>query len=262
MTTVRPTVTQTVAIATCPIDATLEYWDEELEIWRPQAELTTTSAGQDEHPSLSTFTNTFITNWVSVNTGYWDISISLADAGTEYDGPDDPHTEVQMKVTFNDPYSDEALNTVSDEFTVIIKNKCTLNELSVTETHDVLLQYVGDSTSSAYRLQYTTLYDEPPTWPACLITHTLEFWDETKELWIDYDTATADYPFIASWDSSTGDFTLYTNDYITHDNFSILARVSAEDLYSEVEGKDKVSDQFTIELRDECHDIVILENGS
>jgi hypothetical protein len=57
-------------------------------------------------------------------------------------------------------------------------------------------------------------------------------------------------------------FTVYTNDFVRHDNATFIGRVTAEDLYSEVEDKNKITDQFTIELRDECHDIIILENGS
>ena len=37
--------------------------------------------------------------------------------------------------------------------------------------------------------------------------------------------------------------------------------MSAEDLYSEVDGKNKITDQFTVEVRDECHDIVLLQDG-
>jgi hypothetical protein len=95
-----------------------------------------------------------------------------------------------------------------------------------------------------------------------VITHTLEFYDYTTQLWVNYSTNTASYPFIASWTPANGQFTLYTNDFTNYDNTSFLARVTAEDLYSEVEDKDKVTDTFTIELRDECHDIVPLEDGS
>jgi hypothetical protein len=84
-----------------------------------------------------------------------------------------------MRLTFNDQYSDEAKNTVIDEFTVTIMDKCTLNELTLTEALGVLLQYVGDSTSSNYSLNFATKYTQPNTWPNCLITHTLEFWDVT-----------------------------------------------------------------------------------
>ena len=55
-----------------------------------------------------------------------------------------------MKITFSDPYSDEDLNSVYDTFLVIIKDKCTINELTMTESLGVLLQYTTDTVSSAY----------------------------------------------------------------------------------------------------------------
>ena len=173
----------------------------------------------------------------------------------EYDGPSTPHTVIKMRLTFTDSYSDEVENTVDDVFNVIIMDKCTLNELTKNEALGVLLQYVTDPVSTDnYKLNYTPTENEN-SWPNCVITHTLEFWDEPKQLWIDYTTATTDYPYIQTWDPATGIFNLYTNDYVAYDDFSIIARVTAEDLYSEVEDKDKVTDQFEIQLRDECHDI-------
>lgn len=47
-----------------------------------------------------------------------------------------------------------------------------------------------------------------------------------------------------------------TNDYSTYDNYTVTARLSAQDEYSDIEDKNIVYDQFTIEIRDECHDIV------
>ena len=61
-----------------------------------------------------------------------------------------------MRITFTDPYSDEPTNTVSDTFLVIIKNYCTINELSLNESLGVLLQYVTDARSNAYSLDFTT----------------------------------------------------------------------------------------------------------
>ena len=57
-----------------------------------------------------------------------------------------------MRLTFTDDYSDEVDNTVSDTFLVIIKNYCTINALSITESLGVLLQYVTDPISSGYTL--------------------------------------------------------------------------------------------------------------
>lgn len=177
---VRPVVDQVVPIATCPINAVLEFFDEKQLIWRDYSHLTSTSAGQLEHTSLATFTNTFITNFITTHatqTGWFDISLSKADALSEYDGQTSTHTEVLLRLTFTDQYSDELEKTVSDEFSVKIQDKCTLNELTLTEKLGDLLQYVSDPTSGDYFLNFSTLLTEPPTWPNCLITHTFEFWN-------------------------------------------------------------------------------------
>ena len=51
-------------------------------------------------------------SFISVNTGAFDIY--TVDTYDEYDGPDTPYTEIEMRLTFTDPYSDEEANTVSD----------------------------------------------------------------------------------------------------------------------------------------------------
>lgn len=155
-----------------------------------------------------------------------------------------------MRLTFTDDYSDEVDNTVSDTFLVIIKNYCTINALSISESLGVLLQYVTDPISSGYTLNMSA------TQPSCTLTYTLEFWDETDQIWYDYSTNTAKYPFV-TWDSATGELKLQTNDYTSYDNYSVQARITALDEYSEVDEplKSEVYDQFTVELRDECHDI-------
>lgn len=132
---------------------------------------------------------------------------------TEWDGPNGPHTEVLFRSTWEDPYSDEvttdsfAGSTVSDEYVVTIMDKCTINELTVTENLGVLLQYVDHSgnhpTSSAYSINFSAT-ELANTWPNCVITHTLEFYDYTTQLWVNYSTNTASYPFIASWNSANG----------------------------------------------------------
>ena len=155
-----------------------------------------------------------------------------------------------MRLTFTDPYSDEVENTVSDTFLVIIKNYCTINALSLTESLGVLLQYVTDPISSGYVLNMAA------TQSSCTLTYRLEFWDETAQLWEDYTSNSADYPFV-TWDSNTGELKLQTDDYTTYDNYTVLARIHAEDEYSEVEDplSNAIYDQFTIEIRDECYDI-------
>ena len=57
--------------------------------------------------------------------------------------------------------------------------------------------------------------------------------------------------------------TLQSDDYTNYDNFSVRARICAEDLYSEVEAPklQVICDQFTVEVRDECHDIVVRQDG-
>jgi len=272
----RPVVTKDEIVSKCPLACTLEYYDENTKLWRASGQLTTTAAGQDEHPSLSTFTTGIVNNWVSVNTGYWDISISEADALTQYDGPNGPHTDILYRTTWTDIYSDEVTtdsatgNTVTDEYVVTIMDKCTINELTRTNELGVLLQYVDHTSptsshpvSSAYSMTFTATQPDN-TWPNCLITHTLEFWDIPTQEWVVYSAMGngSVYPFIANWNSANGQFTIYTADFTNYDNTSFLVRVTAEDLYSDVEGKEKITDTFTIELRDECHDIVIYDNGS
>jgi hypothetical protein len=187
-------------VSKCPLTASLEYFDENVKLWRTYTSLNTANlAGQDEH-SFSTFTNSFVTNFVSVNTGYWDISISEANALNEWDGPNSPHTEVLFRSTWRDPYSDELTtynttgSTVSDEYVVTIMDKCTLNELTMTESLGVLLQYVDHTSpssnhveSSAYSINFSATLSAT-VWPNCVITHTLEFYDYTTQLWVDYAT--------------------------------------------------------------------------
>ena len=43
---------------------------------------------------------------------------------------------IEMRLVFEDPSSDEEDNIVYDEFTVTLKNKCTINELTLTESLD------------------------------------------------------------------------------------------------------------------------------
>jgi hypothetical protein len=143
---VTPVVDQTVLIATCPLTAILEFWDEREFIWRPHTDLTV-EAGQDELDQTA-YTTSFVQSFVTANTGV--LTVYTDDAADEYDPIGKPHTEVKMRITFTDPYSDEELKTVSDTFWVIIKNKCTINELTLTEGLGVLLQYVTDATSSGY----------------------------------------------------------------------------------------------------------------
>ena len=247
---VTPVVAQTVSISTCPLTATLEYWDEKDRIWRPHADLTTV-AGQEEY-SGSAYTTSFVQSFITADTGV--LTIYTDDSSIEYDPPDEPHTEVTMRITFTDPYSGEATNTVSDTFLVIIKNYCTINQLTLTESLGVLLQYVTDTQSSAYQLSFSATQSQ------CVITYTLFFWVETTQMWTEWSAGA--FPF-AGWTSSTGELTLQTNDYTNYDNFSIIARIYAEDLYSEVEEPlfDEIYDQFTIEVRDECHDIGLAEDG-
>ena len=108
---VLATVDQTVSISTCPLDVVLEYWDEKDRIWRDYTELTS-DHGQEEHTTFTAFTSTFVDSFVSVDTGAFDIYTE--DTSDEYDGPDTPYTEIEMRLTFTDPYSDEETNTVSD----------------------------------------------------------------------------------------------------------------------------------------------------
>ena len=228
---VTPVVAQTVDIATCPLTASLDYWDEKDRIWRPHTDLTTV-AGQEEY-SGSAYTTSFVQSFVTANTGV--LTIYTQDLSVEYDPPDSPHTEVTMRITFTDPYSDELSNTVSDTFLVIIKNYCSINELTLTESLGVLLQYVTDARSNAYSLDFTA------SQPQCLITYSLFFWVESTQLWTEWSALA--FPF-AGWTPSTGELTLQTDDYTNYDNFSIVARIYAEDLYSEVEEPmfDKVYD--------------------
>ena len=104
-----------------------------------------------------------------------------------------------MRITFEDIYSDEANSTVSDTFLVIIKNYCTINELTLTESLGVLLQYVTDTRSSAYQLNFSR------SQPQCVITYTLFFWVEATQLWTEWSSSA--FPF-AGWTPSTGQLTL------------------------------------------------------
>ena len=106
-----------------------------------------------------------------------------------------------MRLTFTDDYSDESDNTVTDTFNVIITNYCTINELTLTESLGVLLQYVTDTISSGYTLNMAA------TQSSCTLTYTLEFWDDQNQLWLDYSSNTASYPFV-TWDPLTGELKL------------------------------------------------------
>jgi hypothetical protein len=86
----------------------------------------------------------------------------------------------------------------------------------------------------------------------CPLDYTLQLWDESLQLWEDWNSS--DYAVI-SWVTSTGVMTLETSDYNTYDDYSVVARISASDPYSDVTDKNEVYDQFTIDVRDECHDI-------
>ena len=93
------------------MDVVLEFWDEKLRIWRDYSDLTT-DHGQVEHTTFTAFTSTFVDSFTAVDTGAFDIYTD--DTSDEYDGPDTPYTEIEMRLTFTDPYSDEVSNTVSD----------------------------------------------------------------------------------------------------------------------------------------------------
>ena len=126
----------------------LEFYDEQEEIWRPHSELTV-EVGQDEFTPTA-YTSSYVQSFITADTGVLTVYTTRAASAGEYDPIGLPHTEIMMKITFTDPYSDEAENTVYDEFKVIIKDKCTINELTLTESLGVLLQYTTDATSSAY----------------------------------------------------------------------------------------------------------------
>ena len=62
-----------------------------------------------------------------------------------YDPTTATWTELTMRITFTDPRSDEATNTVSDTFDVIIKNHCTENVLTLTGDLVNVLYYITDA---------------------------------------------------------------------------------------------------------------------
>ena len=55
---ITPVVGQTVAIATCPLTAVLEFYDEKKNIWRPHSDLTV-EVGQDEYAATA-YTSSFV----------------------------------------------------------------------------------------------------------------------------------------------------------------------------------------------------------
>ena len=71
--------------------------------------------------------------------------IQTDDDHDEFDGPTTNHLEIILRITFTDQYSDEEDNSVSDTFLLIIKNKCSANALTMTESLGVLRYYVTDS---------------------------------------------------------------------------------------------------------------------
>ena len=70
-----------------------------------------------------------------------------------------------MRVSFTDENSDEITNTVSDEFHVIIKNRCTDNELTLTSDIETLTYYVTDAEDQTISIGYSE------TVSGCSITH-------------------------------------------------------------------------------------------
>ena len=114
-------------------------------------------------------------DYVSGHKAYYDWEISIGSSGRDaYDPKDGPYTEVQMRATFTDENSDEINNTVSDEFHVIIKNRCTDNELTLTGDIETLTYYVTDPEDQSVSIGHSDSVS------GCTITYKLEFWDEAK----------------------------------------------------------------------------------
>ena len=64
--------------------------------------------------------------------------------------------------------------SVSDEFHVIIKNRCTDNELTLTGDIETLTYYVTDPEDQSVSIGHSDSVS------GCTITYKLEFWDEAK----------------------------------------------------------------------------------
>ena len=103
---ITPVVDQTVAIATCPLTAVLEFYDEQKNVWRPHSDLTV-EVGQDEFTGTA-YTSSFVQSFITADTGVFTVYTTRAASLGEYDPVDGPYTEIEMKITFTDPYSDEA----------------------------------------------------------------------------------------------------------------------------------------------------------
>ena len=81
-----------------------------------------------------------------------------------------------MRLVFEDPKSDEEDNIVYDEFTVTIKNRCTENTLTLTESLGEILYYIDDARTAEYDLSFT----QSESTVTCSITYTLQLWDESE----------------------------------------------------------------------------------
>ena len=160
--TITPVVTTTVPTATCPLTVTLDYFDESMAQWRAY------------DYSIVTNPTTFVTSFVAVDTGV--LTIETSDT-TTYDPDNDTWTELNMRITFTDPNSDETDNTVSDTFKVILKNHCTENELTLSGDLTNELYYVDDTAIGPFTLPFSV------TVGTCTITHSLYFFDDETQEW-------------------------------------------------------------------------------
>ena len=73
----------------------------------------------------------------------------------------------------------------------------------------------------------------------CPLDYTLQLWNTNLQLWEDWNSS--DYAGIG-WTASTGTMSLYTTDYNTYDDYSVVARIYASDPYSDVEDMNEVYD--------------------
>lgn len=161
-------MTPLIVVGTCTLTVTLEYFDESMSQWR-------------DHSNIA---NTFVQSFIAVDTGVF--TVFTSDTAT-YDPDDGPFSEYNMRITFTDNKSDETLNTVTDTFKLILKNRCTINELTLTGDLPNVLYYIADPQTSAITLPFSV------TEASCTITHTLQLFDTTTQEWTAWSAVTHPY---------------------------------------------------------------------
>lgn len=123
-----------------------------------------------------------------------------------------PWTDLNLRVTLKDDYSQSAQKQVQETFILSIRRPCSDATLTKTNTLSAFTYYINTGDSSEIKQTYSITKASGDPSSACTPLFYLHF-QNSASAWIEYNSSTAaTYPYV-KWNAASGSLVINTSDF-------------------------------------------------